>query len=53
MKPLISLFVVTFALAIAGSALAEDVTKATTKAACDKAGGTWDGSKCSKERSGY
>ena len=33
-----------FALAIAASAFAADVTTAKTKADCDKAGGVWDAS---------
>jgi len=40
------------ALAIAGPAFAGDVTKATNKADCDKAGGVWDAStnKCSEKK---
>jgi hypothetical protein len=42
MKTLISTLAVTLALAFTGPAFAGDVTKATDKASCDKAGGTWD-----------
>lgn len=36
----------------AGSAVAGDVTKATTKAACNEAGGVWDTKtgKCAKKK---
>jgi hypothetical protein len=41
MKTLVSAFA--FALALfTGPAFAGDVTKATDKASCDKAGGIWD-----------
>jgi hypothetical protein len=51
MKTLISMFVVALALAFTGPAFAGDVTKATTKADCDKAGGVWDDAakKCSEK----
>jgi hypothetical protein len=51
MKILISMFVVALALAFTGPAFAGDVTKATTKAECEKAGGMWDAgkSKCSEK----
>jgi hypothetical protein len=42
MKTLISTLAVALALAFTGPAFAGDVTKATDKASCDKAGGTWD-----------
>ena len=49
MKTLISTFALALALAFTGPAFAGDVTKATDKASCDKAGGMWDatGKKCS------
>jgi hypothetical protein len=51
MKTAISAFVLALALALAGPASAGDVTKATDKASCDKAGGTWDDTakKCSEK----
>jgi hypothetical protein len=51
MKTLISTFALALALAFTGPAFAGDVTKATTKADCDKAGGTWDDAmkKCSEK----
>jgi hypothetical protein len=51
MKTLISTFALALALAFTGPAFAGDVTKATTKADCDKAGGEWDASmkKCSEK----
>ncbi len=43
MKALISMVAIALALAVTGPAFAgEDVTKATDKASCDKAGGVWD-----------
>ena len=42
MKTLASMFVLTLALALTGPAFAGDVTKATTQADCEKAGGVWD-----------
>ena len=42
MKGLLSMLAVALALAVTGPAFAGDITKATTKADCDKAGGTWD-----------
>lgn len=42
MKTLVSALVVGLALAFAGPAMAGDVSKATTQADCDKAGGMWD-----------
>ena len=42
MKTLISTLAVALALVFTGPAFAGDVTKATDKASCDKAGGTWD-----------
>jgi len=51
MKTVISSFVIALAIALAGPASAGDVTKATDKASCDKAGGTWDDTakKCSEK----
>jgi hypothetical protein len=52
MKTLVSMFVLALALTFTGPAFAGDVTKATTKADCDKAGGTWDAQtyKCSEKK---
>jgi hypothetical protein len=52
MKTLVSAFALTLALAFTGPASAGDVTKATDKASCDKAGGVWDASanKCSQKK---
>jgi hypothetical protein len=52
MKALISTLAVAVALAFTGPAFAGDVTKATDKASCDKAGGTWDetAKKCSEKK---
>ena len=50
MKTFASMLALALALAVTGPALAEDdVTKATDKASCDKAGGVWDDTakKCS------
>jgi hypothetical protein len=51
MKALVSAFALVLALAFTGPAFAGagDVTKATDKASCDKAGGVWDDTakKCS------
>jgi hypothetical protein len=41
MKTLVSMFALALALAFTGPAFAGDVTKATDKASCDKAGGRW------------
>jgi hypothetical protein len=52
MKTLISMLALALALAVSGPAFAQDdVTKATDKASCDKAGGVWDDTakKCSKK----
>jgi hypothetical protein len=52
MKALISTVAIALALAVTGPAFAQDdVTKATDKASCDKAGGMWDDAakKCSKK----
>ena len=51
MKTVISGFALALALAFTGPALAGDVTKATDKASCDKAGGVWDDTakKCSEK----
>ena len=52
MKTLISTLAVALALAFTGPAFAGDVTKATDKASCDKAGGVWDDTakKCSEKK---
>jgi len=52
MRTLISTLAVAVALAFTGPAFAGDVTKATDKASCDKAGGTWDetAKKCSEKK---
>lgn len=42
MKTLVSAFALVLALAFTGPAFAGDVTKATDKASCDKAGSIWD-----------
>ena len=51
MKALISMVAIALALAVTSPAFAGagDVTKATDKASCDKAGGVWDDTakKCS------
>ena len=51
MKMLVSGFALALTLAVTGQAFAGagDVTKATDKASCDKAGGVWDDTakKCS------
>ena len=51
MKALSSMVAIALALAVTGPAFAGagDVTKATDKASCDKAGGVWDDTakKCS------
>jgi hypothetical protein len=52
MKTLISMLALALALGFSGPAFAQDdVTKATDKASCDKAGGVWDDTakKCSKK----
>ena len=53
MKTVISMLVLALALAFTGPAFAGagDVTKATDKASCDKAGGVWDDTakKCSSK----
>ena len=41
MKILVSTFTLALALAIPGGASAQDLTKATTKEDCEKAGGAW------------
>jgi hypothetical protein len=52
MKVLVSMFALVLALAVTGPAFAGDVTKATDKASCDKAGGMWDDAakKCSEKK---
>ena len=49
MRSIASMIALAVALAFTGPAFAGDVTKATTKADCDKAGGAWDDTakKCS------
>ena len=42
MKTLLSTIALALALAFTSPAFAGDVTKATDKASCDKAGGMWD-----------
>jgi hypothetical protein len=42
MKTVISAIAFALAIALAGPASAGDVSKATDKASCDKAGGVWD-----------
>ena len=51
LKTLVSTFALALALAFTGPAFAGDVTKATDKASCDKAGGMWDetAKKCSEK----
>jgi hypothetical protein len=51
MKYLVSAIALALALAATGPAFAGDVSKATTKADCDKAGGMWnaDSSTCTKK----
>ena len=55
MKTLVSAFALALALAFTGPAFAGDVTKATDKASCDKAGGTWDATSnvCSEKKKDY
>ena len=52
MKTLFSAFALALALALTSPAFAGDVTKATDKASCDKAGGVWDDTakKCSEKK---
>ena len=52
MKTLVSMVALILALAVTGPSFAGDVTKATDKASCDKAGGTWDDTakKCSEKK---
>ena len=54
MKTFISAIVMAFALAATGPAFAGDVSKATTQADCQKAGGMWhaDSKSCTKKGSG-
>jgi hypothetical protein len=51
MKTLVSTLALALALAFTCPAFAGDVSKATDKASCDKAGGMWDASanKCTKK----
>lgn len=50
MKTIMTMLGLALAVAFSGPALAGDVTKAKTKAECEKAGGMWheDAQKCSK-----
>ena len=52
MKTLVSAFALALAIAVTGPAFAGDVTKANTKASCEKAGGIWDAGsyKCSEKK---
>ena len=52
MKPLVSIVALAVAIAMTGPAFAADVTTASTKAACHKAGGMWDTAthKCSEKK---
>jgi hypothetical protein len=52
MKSLASMLALALALTMTGPAFAGDVTKATDKASCDKAGGVWDvtAKKCSEKK---
>jgi hypothetical protein len=52
MKTLVSMLALALALAFTGPAFAGDVTKATNKADCEKAGGMWDATanKCSQKK---
>jgi hypothetical protein len=52
MKSLVSMFALALALAFTGPAFAEDVTKATNAADCEKAGGMWGAStnKCGDKK---
>ena len=51
MKVLVSSVAMAVAIAMVGPAFAEDVTKAGTKAGCEKAGGMWDAQsfKCAED----
>jgi hypothetical protein len=55
MKTLVSTFALALALAFTGPAFAGDVTKATDKASCDKAGGIWDATSnvCTEKKKNY
>jgi hypothetical protein len=56
MKTLVSAVALALAVAVTGPAFAGDVSKAATKADCDKAGGMWsaDSNTCTKKSgSGY
>jgi hypothetical protein len=52
MKTLVSMVALALAFAFTGPSFAGDVTKATTKASCEKAGGMWDAAKykCSEKK---
>ena len=49
MKSMTSILALAVALAMTSPSFAQDAAKATDKASCDKAGGTWDDAakKCS------
>jgi hypothetical protein len=55
MKSYIAMAALAMVISLTGSAFAGDVTKATDKASCDKAGGTWDDTAkaCSEKKSNY
>ena len=42
MKTFVTMVAVAVAIALTGPAFAQDAAKATDKASCDKAGGSWD-----------
>lgn len=52
MKSVASMLALALALAVVSPAFAGDVTKATDKASCDKAGGVWDDTakKCTEKK---
>jgi hypothetical protein len=52
MRTLVSIVVLALAFAFTGPSFAGDVTKAATKASCEKAGGIWDAAsyKCSEKK---
>jgi hypothetical protein len=55
MRTIFAIIALAFALALTGPAVAGDVSKATTKADCDKAGGMWDAQNntCKQKGSDY
>jgi hypothetical protein len=52
MKTMTLMLALALALAMTGPSFAQDVTTATDKASCDKAGGVWDDAakKCSAKQ---